>query len=28
VMTTEGLGHRDILSDARVVRRIADFVAG
>jgi pimeloyl-ACP methyl ester carboxylesterase len=28
VMTTEGLGHRDILSDARVARRIVDFVAG
>jgi pimeloyl-ACP methyl ester carboxylesterase len=26
VMTTEGLGHRDILSDAGVVRRIAEFI--
>jgi len=28
VMTTEGLGHRDILADAAVIRRITDFVAG
>ena len=27
VMTTEGLGHRDVLADAAVVRTIADFVA-
>jgi pimeloyl-ACP methyl ester carboxylesterase len=26
VMTTEGLGHRDILADAAVVRTISDFV--
>lgn len=27
VMATEGLGHRDILGDAAVIRRIVDFVA-
>lgn len=26
VMTTEGLGHRDVLADAAVVRAIADFI--
>lgn len=28
VMTTEGLGHRDVLADAAVVRAIADFIVG
>jgi pimeloyl-ACP methyl ester carboxylesterase len=28
VMTTDGLGHRDILADAAVIQRITDFVTG
>lgn len=28
VMATHGLGHRDILADAAVVRAVADFIAG
>lgn len=28
VMSTDGLGHRDILADAAVIRRITDFVTG
>jgi hypothetical protein len=27
VMTTDGLGHRDILADAAVIRRVVEFVA-